>query len=95
MYWGVFVVGIALILFNRLEWEKAPDPVRAECSPHLFFVSSSGERGGFVEAPPSGGRRPDPVRGLGGRAPSPSQARWSTAVQPGGALLLVRISHGG
>ena len=28
MYWGVFVVGIALILFNRLEWEKEPDPVR-------------------------------------------------------------------
>jgi hypothetical protein len=28
MYWGVFVVGISLILFNRLEWEKEPDPVR-------------------------------------------------------------------
>lgn len=27
-YWGVFVVGIALFLFNRLEWEKTPDPVR-------------------------------------------------------------------
>lgn len=27
MYWGVFVVGIALILFNRIEWEKEPDPV--------------------------------------------------------------------
>ena len=26
---GVFVVGIALILFNRIEWEKTPDPVRA------------------------------------------------------------------
>lgn len=26
-YWGVFVVGIALILFNRVEWEKEPDPV--------------------------------------------------------------------
>lgn len=25
---GVFVVGIALILFNRIEWEKTPDPVR-------------------------------------------------------------------
>ncbi len=34
MYWGVFVVGIALILFNRLEWEKAPDPVRPR-EPHL------------------------------------------------------------
>jgi hypothetical protein len=34
MYWGVFVVGIALILFNRLEWEKAPDPVRPPV-PHL------------------------------------------------------------
>lgn len=33
---GVFVVGIALILFNRIEWEKAPDPVRAcvLCSAH-------------------------------------------------------------
>lgn len=27
MYWGVFVVGLSLILFNRIEWEKAPDPV--------------------------------------------------------------------
>ena len=27
VYWGVFVVGISLILFNRLEWEKGPDPV--------------------------------------------------------------------
>ncbi|PSC71979.1 L-galactose dehydrogenase [Micractinium conductrix] len=26
LYWGVFVVGIALILFNRIEWEKEPDP---------------------------------------------------------------------
>ncbi|KAI3431299.1 hypothetical protein D9Q98_004358 [Chlorella vulgaris] len=30
MYWGVFVVGIALILFNRLEWEKVPDPAIEE-----------------------------------------------------------------
>ncbi|KAL4423163.1 hypothetical protein ABPG77_007816 [Micractinium sp. CCAP 211/92] len=29
-YWGVFVVGIALILFNRIEWEKAPDPKEEE-----------------------------------------------------------------
>ena len=27
LYWGVFVVGISLILFNRIEWEKPPDPV--------------------------------------------------------------------
>lgn len=32
VYWGVFVVGIALILFNRIEWEKAPDPVRLRCA---------------------------------------------------------------
>ncbi|PRW05773.1 ankyrin repeat family [Chlorella sorokiniana] len=30
MYWGVFVVGIALILFNRIEWEKTPDPAIEE-----------------------------------------------------------------
>lgn len=29
-YWGVFVVGIALILFNRVEWEKEPDPKEEE-----------------------------------------------------------------
>lgn len=37
---GVFVVGIALILFNRIEWEKAPDPVRACCAVRTKLVRS-------------------------------------------------------
>lgn len=49
-YWGVFVVGIALILFNRIEWEKAPDPVNGLVSLAYFLgcVGMGGVRGGRV-----------------------------------------------
>lgn len=44
LYWGVFVVGISLFLFNRIEWEKAPDPAIEEKKQRLAEEREEGAR---------------------------------------------------